>query len=70
MHGSKHLLRPHALFSEQSASVMHSKRQYGGEPIQFGKHVHFITLSVTWHWEYGPHGDKSHKSTSKSLRSK
>lgn len=39
-HGSLHLRLIHAKLAEQSLFVIHSGRQFGGDPINSGKQEH------------------------------
>lgn len=37
--------------------LTHSGLQFGGELINPFMHVHVGELLITWHCEFGPHGD-------------
>lgn len=34
--------------------------QFGGDPMNSGKHEHDGVSPLTWHWELDPHGDGTH----------
>ena len=40
-----------------SLLLMHSGRQYGGEPENSGRQEHEAWSLSTWHWAFGPQGD-------------
>lgn len=46
---------------------MHSGLQYGGLPINSGKHAQEGASPITLHIEFGPQGDGLHTSISKWL---
>lgn len=36
---------------------MHSGRQFGGDPINWGKQEHDGWPPISWHWALNPQGD-------------
>lgn len=55
--GSSHFCRTHANSAGHSEFIVHSGRQYGGEPTYPGRHEHAGPLANNWHREWGPQGD-------------
>jgi len=39
---------------------MHSGLQFGGDPVNSGRHEHDGVSPFTWHCEFGPQGDGTH----------
>lgn len=59
-HGSLHLSLIHALLLGQSEFIVHSGRQFGGDPKLSDEQLHDGTLFMAWHWDRGPQGDGRH----------
>lgn len=59
-HGSTHFWFIHARFAGHSEFIEHSGRQFGGDPINVGKHEHAGLSLITLHSEFCPHGDGLH----------
>lgn len=46
----------HASRLAHSPLLMHSGRQFGGDPIKLGRHEQDGKLLINWHCELGPQG--------------
>lgn len=55
--GSWHFWFKHANVKGQSELITHSGLQDGGAPIKLGTHEHIAWPFISWHREFGPHGD-------------
>lgn len=58
--GSVHFWLMQAKWLEHSLLLTHSGLQFGGDPINCGKHEQEGLSLITWHWAFGPHGDGWH----------
>lgn len=60
--GSTHFSRIQALLLVHSELIIHSGRQFGGEPKYKGKHEHDGLFPMFLHCEFAPHGEGTHGS--------
>lgn len=58
--GLLHFWLIHANWLEHSELLIHSGRQFGGDPMNSGKHEHDGFSLITSHLAFGPHGDGKH----------
>lgn len=58
--GSLHFWLMHDLSCEHSELTTHSGRQFGGAPVNSGKHEQTAWLFTSRHWLFKPHGDGWH----------
>lgn len=58
--GSLHFWLIHANRLEHSELLIHSGRQFGGDPMNSGKQEHDGFSLITSHFAFGPHGDGKH----------
>lgn len=56
-HGFRHFLLIQARFVAQSVLLVHSGRQFGGDPINSARHLQSALSPFSVHCELGPHGD-------------
>jgi hypothetical protein len=56
-HGSRHFSLMHAWLLGQSELITHSGLQFGGIPMNVGRHEQAGDPSLFWHRELKPHGD-------------
>lgn len=54
--GSLHFWLIHARCNAHSLLLIHSGRQFGGVPVNSGKHEHDGASPIALHWALGPHG--------------
>lgn len=59
-HGSWHFLFMQAILNAHSVLLVHSGRQFGGNPMKSGKHLQSALSPFSTHCELGPHGDGKH----------
>lgn len=55
--GSLHFSLMHAKLLAHSELITHSGRQFGGLPVNSGRHEHEGVPPISLHCELGPHGD-------------
>lgn len=59
-HGSRHFSLIQAKLLAHSELIIHSGRQFGGDPMNDGRQEHDGIVPITWQIEFNPHGDGTH----------